>query len=926
MRIHSVTAHAFGPLKQDTLTFADGMTVVVGDNESAKSSWHAAIFAAICGRRRGKGKPRADEQSFIDAHKPWDQEEWLVTAQLVLDDDRNIEMRQDLAGKVDCHAKDLSLGRDVSSEIMNDGTPDASKWLGLDRSSFVATACVEQGQMLRVRQDAAGLQEQLQRAAATAGTAATAATAIDRIDEYLKERVGRDQANSTKPLRNAHLNVQRAERVLEERTKAHDEYVSRVARLEQLREEAAAATATVRAYEAADAIQSATTLQERLRRARELYLKYGDKAPLSALDDDALAQEASEALTGWRSRPEEPTLPTPSSAEIKHEIDGLPASPEGDTEPHPSVLRSIDRLKGASAQLQLHDRSRPLGDVSAPQVAADDEELLDLARTLETPAPFVPSELLAREAEARKAVTNAQGRRKPSVALMTVGVAVAVIGILLFATASHAIGTAVTVVGTILIFAGALLKGSGASASASRKLAEVQGLLQAAQTQVAEATRLREHASARCAQLGIPATSAALRTIPVSRARAAAHAHDVEEWTKEHADLQGEVAAAASELSDALASRCHKATGHEVLALLDLADKYQKACRDNAAQAAQAARRADLMRQFSAAQAAELRCADDQLTRASAAELVLAVASRCENACDTAEDAAAALQTWMEERKDRLAELETEQHERAELQAILANKSLVELEESSRAATTRADELRAAADSTALASVVSASAAEKLPALRQAASQAETRAATEKGELRLFATNIGSIAEAEEDLTKAQIELKRVEELKATLELTRKLLEDAQTRVHRDIAPLLADTLRQWLPMVTDSRYTDVMVDPECLLVQVCGESRRWRKADLLSYGTAEQVYLLLRVALADHLTKGHDTCPLLLDDVTVHADAARTRGILDLLLQVSTDRQVVVFTQEEQVAAWAREKLTGPAHAIHELTSIAIA
>ena len=59
-------------------------------------------------------------------------------------------MRQDLAGKVDCHAKDLDIGEDVSTEVMNEGTPDASHWLGLDGSSFIRTACVEQAQMLRV--------------------------------------------------------------------------------------------------------------------------------------------------------------------------------------------------------------------------------------------------------------------------------------------------------------------------------------------------------------------------------------------------------------------------------------------------------------------------------------------------------------------------------------------------------------------------------------------------------------------------------------------------------------------------------------------------------------------------------------------------------------------------------------------------------
>jgi uncharacterized protein YhaN len=81
----------------------------------------------------------------------------------------------------------------------------------------------------------------------------------------------------------------------------------------------------------------------------------------------------------------------------------------------------------------------------------------------------------------------------------------------------------------------------------------------------------------------------------------------------------------------------------------------------------------------------------------------------------------------------------------------------------------------------------------------------------------------------------------------------------------------------------------------------------------------------LLRVALADHLTRGYDTCPLLLDDVTVHADAARTQDILGLLLHVSADRQVVVFTQEEQVAAWARQHLAGPEHATVELSPVAV-
>ena len=55
MRIREVTAHAFGPLAGETLEFAEGMTVISGDNESAKSTWHAAIYAALCCSPPGKG-------------------------------------------------------------------------------------------------------------------------------------------------------------------------------------------------------------------------------------------------------------------------------------------------------------------------------------------------------------------------------------------------------------------------------------------------------------------------------------------------------------------------------------------------------------------------------------------------------------------------------------------------------------------------------------------------------------------------------------------------------------------------------------------------------------------------------------------------------------------------------------------------------
>ena len=79
MWIQRVTAHAFGPLRGATLELAPGLTVIYGPNESAKSTWHAAIYAALCGRRRGARRDGAATSEFADRHRPWDHDEWLVT-------------------------------------------------------------------------------------------------------------------------------------------------------------------------------------------------------------------------------------------------------------------------------------------------------------------------------------------------------------------------------------------------------------------------------------------------------------------------------------------------------------------------------------------------------------------------------------------------------------------------------------------------------------------------------------------------------------------------------------------------------------------------------------------------------------------------------------------------------------------------------
>lgn len=171
---------------------------------------------------------------------------------------------------------------------------------------------------------------------------------------------------------------------------------------------------------------------------------------------------------------------------------------------------------------------------------------------------------------------------------------------------------------------------------------------------------------------------------------------------------------------------------------------------------------------------------------------------------------------------------------------------------------------------------------------------------------------LGSVAEAVEAEASAERALAEVKYLAACIDGAMAQLALAKERAHANIAPALEARVRPLLPRVTGGNYLDVMVDPSTLKVRVTEVTGAVREAELLSQGTTEQIFLLLRVALSQVLSGGNESAPIVLDDVTVQSDQDRTIAILTLLHELSADHQVVLFTQEQEVVDWALEMLTG--------------
>ena len=274
MRIESVSAYAFGPFVGETLRLAPGMTVIWGPNEAGKSSWHGALYFGLCGRRRGSGPPAREERELRARHEPWDGGRWEVGATLVLEDGRRIELRHDLRGLVNCTAIDLGLGgRDCSGEIVvGNDVPDAARWLGLDRRTFLAVACVRQGDLLAVRQNGEQIQDHLQRGADTGGADETAALALERIDQFRRDRVGASHRTAVGPLRRATVAVEQARADVQRAVAEHEAYGDLKARLGDLEDAEGSARAVLYRTEVArskvESSPPSRSLQERGEEAR----------------------------------------------------------------------------------------------------------------------------------------------------------------------------------------------------------------------------------------------------------------------------------------------------------------------------------------------------------------------------------------------------------------------------------------------------------------------------------------------------------------------------------------------------------------------------------------------------------------------------------------------------------------------------------
>ena len=146
-------------------------------------------------------------------------------------------------------------------------------------------------------------------------------------------------------------------------------------------------------------------------------------------------------------------------------------------------------------------------------------------------------------------------------------------------------------------------------------------------------------------------------------------------------------------------------------------------------------------------------------------------------------------------------------------------------------------------------------------------------------------------------LRELEAEHERVEfELEAlTAALDELALADEEMR--SEFSPALAKSAASVLSRLTGGAYTELTLDHELNALVRCAGEPVLHESAFLSRGTADQLYLALRLALCDMLLGGEDPCPIVLDDALINFDDARMGHALDYLAEIAQHRQILLFS-----------------------------
>ena len=153
---------------------------------------------------------------------------------------------------------------------------------------------------------------------------------------------------------------------------------------------------------------------------------------------------------------------------------------------------------------------------------------------------------------------------------------------------------------------------------------------------------------------------------------------------------------------------------------------------------------------------------------------------------------------------------------------------------------------------------------------------------------------LGNRDTAQKQLEHMNARIARLEDTYGALVIAQETLAAARAELQRRFAPRITKRAQALLSGMTDGRYHSITMRDDFSLQAGAGQEETLHDALWRSDGTMDQLYLALRLAVAEELTPN---APLILDDVLVRFDDERMRAAVSILRELAENRQVICFT-----------------------------
>ena len=162
---------------------------------------------------------------------------------------------------------------------------------------------------------------------------------------------------------------------------------------------------------------------------------------------------------------------------------------------------------------------------------------------------------------------------------------------------------------------------------------------------------------------------------------------------------------------------------------------------------------------------------------------------------------------------------------------------------------------------------------------------------------------LGGAEDAPQRIARKQEQLHRLQGEYDSLALALDVLRSANTTLQNRFSPELGRRAAEIFADMTGSPWSHILLDREFRLSAEADSDPTRRSVQLLSSGTADQLYLAVRLAICEMVLPAEQNAPLILDDALLTFDDERLHKTLDYLVRLGEQRQILLFSCQSREA-----------------------